>query len=147
LGSGMEKEKKHIVLSTIVERELYEKILSHCANNSLTPSSLIRDLLIQEVNGKQSLTTIYNEIMKQFLALQELTLMSLETVLELSIEHTIEHKNRLTIAFQGRIPTEYLDVFQGLDRYLETLGKRLKDVRERLDILRKGKKKEAEKET
>jgi 2-hydroxy-3-keto-5-methylthiopentenyl-1-phosphate phosphatase len=62
----MEKEKKHIVLSTIVGRGLYEKVTDYCRANNMTPSSLIKMLLEEELTNKKSLTTIYNEIGEKF---------------------------------------------------------------------------------
>jgi hypothetical protein len=104
-------------------------------------------LLEEELNRRKPLTEIYNEIMQQFSALQTLTLMTLETLLELSIEHAIEQKNQLTIAFKGQIPAEYLGVFQGIDRHIQKLGERLKHVRELLEILDKKQPEKAKKET
>jgi DNA-binding transcriptional MocR family regulator len=137
---------EYVVLGTKVEKEFAEKVQKYCEGNGLNPSSLIRALLEEELNRKKPLTEIYNEIMQQFSALQTLTLMTLETLLELSIEHAIEQKNQLTIAFKGQIPAEYLDIFQGIDRHIQKLGKRLKRVRELLKILDVDKK-QAEKET
>jgi DNA-binding transcriptional MocR family regulator len=137
---------EYVVLGTKVEKEFAEKVQKYCEGNGLNPSSLIRALLEEELNRRKPLTEIYNEIMQQFSALQTLTLMTLETLLELSIEHAIEQKNQLTIAFKGQIPAEYLGVFQGIDRHIQKLGERLNRVRELLKILDVDKK-QAEKET
>jgi hypothetical protein len=134
------EEKKHIVLSTIVERELYEKVLNHCQNNSLTPSSLIRDLLIQEINGRQSLTsiyndikTIYNEMVKWLKTLQKQNLEILENVLHTQLINAIWMKTwfeERILTYKGHIPSDKLEELKEIDGYIENLKGDLERIRQ-----------------
>jgi antitoxin component of RelBE/YafQ-DinJ toxin-antitoxin module len=53
---------EYTVLSTKVEKELAEKVQKYCQDNGLTPSSLLKALIEEELNKRKPLTAIYNEI-------------------------------------------------------------------------------------
>jgi len=58
---------EYVVLSTKAEKEFATRVMEYCKSNNLTPSSLIRALLEEEITAKKPITTIYMEINEKFL--------------------------------------------------------------------------------
>jgi len=53
---------EYTVLSTKVEKEVAKKVQKYCQDNGLTPSSLLKALIEEELNKRKPLTAIYNEM-------------------------------------------------------------------------------------
>jgi len=65
------------VLSTRVEPEFAARVELYCKENGISPSSLLKSLLQEELDGKEPITTYYQQINKQFKALSILSCMIL----------------------------------------------------------------------
>jgi len=54
-----------------VEKKLKEEFIEHSRRNNLAPGSLLRELILQELNKKESITSVYADIHKRFNEMSE----------------------------------------------------------------------------
>jgi hypothetical protein len=54
------------VLSTRVEPEFAARVELYCKENGISPSSLLKSLLLEELDNKEPITTYYQEINSKF---------------------------------------------------------------------------------
>jgi hypothetical protein len=140
---------EYIVLSTKVDKEFAEKVQKYCEGNGFTPSSLIRALLEEEINGKKPITDIYDDIEGWLYAILWRNLEILEFLIHSSLVNAYWIKTQTLVFYKGLIPADQLQNLKKLDAYIEHLESDLETIRKEKEALKPlldKKKKETEKE-
>lgn len=130
------------VLSTRVEPEFAARVELYCKENGISTSSLLKSLLVEELDGKEPITTYYQEINKQFKALSILSCMILHE--NVVTEQTVVGLAQAMLA--QRPPSDAKNAAaETLQRAQEKLEEDLAEAESLLDFFKKLAKEEEEK--
>lgn len=122
------------VLSTKVEQNFAQQVEKYCESNGLTPSSLIRSLLEEELNKKTSITSIYADIAKRLKKIDSYYQTSYSMHLEL-MDRSISTE-LLFIGYVLKDKNMPMPIKRRLERMMEQDRRDLANVREKLEEFR-----------
>jgi antitoxin component of RelBE/YafQ-DinJ toxin-antitoxin module len=111
---------KVTVLGTKVEEEFANKVQAYCSANGLTPSTLIRSLLEEELMNKKPITSIYSEINEKFKTQAEINekllawqkpvddyMKSVHKSLQVILKALVDDKGNSKVTFRTTNPNSY----------------------------------------